>query len=374
MKGIHLVVALVLAFVPATAAAQTPGEAAPTAEPPTAEVTPPAPPAKLQVYTKPIEPFAFQRDGKDLGFALDLWQRVATELGTEYEVHWVETVKDLIEAVKTGKADVGIAAISITSEREKSVDFTTPYYESGLAILTRAQGKGIFDLMKETFWTKGTAKGALVLLILLVVCAHLVWFFERRANAEQFPQPYAKGLWESSWWAISTILSGGCDAKGPNHVLGRVFGAIWMLTCIIVITYFTAAITTVMTVSQLQSDINGPNDLPGKEVATVGGSTAEKYLSSHGAKVHAFPTIDEAFAAMDKKDVVAVVYDEPILAYHVNVAGARGQTVVGLFERQNYGIALQPGSPLRKQINTILLELSEAGVIDELREKWFGSK
>lgn len=145
-----------------------------------------------------------------------------------------------------------------------------------------------------------------MLLILLVVCAHLVWFFERKANPEQFPQPYGKGLWESSWWAISTILSGGCDAKGPNHVAGRIFGAIWMLTCIIVITYFTAAITTVMTVSQLQSDINGPNDLPGKDVATVAGSTAEKYLNSHGAKVHTFPTIDEAFAAMDKKDVDAV--------------------------------------------------------------------
>jgi polar amino acid transport system substrate-binding protein len=285
----------------------------------------------------------------------------------------MKTVNEVVDAVKEGKADVGIAAISITSEREKSVDFTTPYYESGLAILTRAQGKGIFALMKETFWTKGTAKGALVILILLVICAHLVWFFERRANAEQFPQPYGKGLWESSWWAISTILSGGCDAKGPNHVAGRFFGAIWMLTCIIVITYFTAAITTVMTVSQLQSDINGPNDLPGKEVATVGGSTAEKYLKAHGAKVHPYPTIEDAFVAMDKKDVVAVVYDEPILSYHVKVAGPEGQQVVGLFERQNYGIALQPGSPLRKQINTILLELAEEGVIDDLRAKWFGT-
>src|SRR5688572_3069140 len=171
MKGIHLVVALVLAFVPATASAQAPGDAAPTAAPPTPEVAPPAPPAKLQVYTKPIEPFAFQRDGKDLGFALDLWQRVAAKLGVEYEVHWVETVGKLIEAVTSKQADIGIAAISITSDREKSVDFTTPYYESGLAILTRAQGKGIVDLMKETFWTRGTAKGALVLLIVLVLCA-----------------------------------------------------------------------------------------------------------------------------------------------------------------------------------------------------------
>ncbi|HVV87582.1 MAG TPA: transporter substrate-binding domain-containing protein [Kofleriaceae bacterium] len=334
---------------------------------------PPLPPGtKLIVYTKPIEPFAFQKDGHSAGFSLELWDRVARELGVDYELRWVKTVGDLIEVIRRGQGDVGIAAISITSEREKLIDFSTPYYESGLAILTRAQGQGVFALMKETFWTRTMAKFALVLLLILVACAHLVWFFERRINADQFPPTYWRGVWEASWWAISTILSGGCDAKGPMHVIGRLFGAIWMLTCIVVITYFTAAITTVMTVSHLTSDINGPSDLPGKAVATVTGSTAEKYLREHGAKVSSYDTIDRAFTAMDDKEVVAVVYDQPILAYHVKVAGRAGQQVVGLFERQNYGIGLREGSPLRKRINTILLQLAESGVIDDLRTKWFG--
>jgi ABC-type amino acid transport substrate-binding protein len=331
-----------------------------------------APPAKLIVYTKPIEPFSFQKDGRSNGFSLELWDRVARELGVDYELRWVKTVGELIEVVKAKQADVGIAAISITSEREKAIDFSTPYYESGLAVLTRAQGTSILELMKQTFWTRTMAKAGLVIFILLIACAHLVWLFERKVNPQQFPPTYAKGIWESSWWAISTILSGGCDAKGPMHVVGRVFGALWMLTCIVTITYFTAAITTVMTVNHLTSDIKGPSDLPGKEVATVAGSTAERYLRDHGAQVHPFDSADGAFAAMDRKEVVAVVYDQPILAYHVKVAGRRGQQVVGLFERQNYGIALREGSPLRKRVNTILLELAEEGVIDDLRSKWFG--
>ncbi len=333
----------------------------------------PAAPAKLQVYTKPIEPFAFQKDGKNLGFSMELWARIAQKLGVSYEVHWDKSVTEVIEAVKTKQADVGIAAISITSEREKVVDFSTPFYESGLAILTRAEGKGVFDLMKETFWTASVAKGVLVLLLLLVVLAHGVWFFERQVNADQFPKPYAKGIWESAWWAVSTMLSGGCDAKGPMHTLGRAIASLWMLTCIVVLTYFTAAITTVMTVSQLNAAINGPSDLPGKKVATVKGSTAEKYLNEHGVKVSSFDTPDGAFEAMNAKKVEAVVYDEPILYYHAKVAGQDGQQVVGLFERQNYGIALQTDSPLRKQINTVLLELAEDGTIDDLRTKWFGN-
>lgn len=341
--------------------------------PPDPTPPPPAPTAKLVVYTKPIEPFAFQKDGKNLGFSIELWDRIARKLGLQYEVRWGKTVTDVIDAVRTKQADVGIAAISITSEREKVVDFSTPFYESGLAILTRAEGKGVIDLMRETFWTASVAKGVLVLFLLFIVLAHGVWFFERKVNPEQFPKPYAKGIWESAWWAISTMLSGGCDAKGPMHTLGRVVGSLWMLTCIVVLTYFTAAITTVMTVSQLNAAINGPQDLPGKKVATVKGSTAERYLREHNAKVSSFDTPDAAFEAMNGKTVEAVVYDEPILSYHAKVAGQDGQQVVGLFERQNYGIALQTDSPLRKQINTVLLELAEDGTIDDLRTKWFGN-
>lgn len=146
-----------------------------------------------------------------------------------------------------------------------------------------------------------------------------------------------------------------------------------MLICIIVITYFTAVITTVMTVSQLTSDINGPGDLPGQKVATVKGSTAETYLLDHGSKVAAFDTIDEAYDALARNDVKAVVYDAPILRYHVKTAGRPEEQVVGpLFQRQNYGIALQAGSPHRKRINAAILKLREEGALDELQVKWFG--
>jgi ABC-type amino acid transport substrate-binding protein len=354
IRALGALVSLSLALCGSVAVAQTP------------------PPPTLQIYTKPIEPFSFERGGKAAGFSIELWERVAQKLGVKYELHWEKSVGDLIIALKEKRADVAIAAISITAEREKQVDFSTPFYESGLGILVRAQGKSAMDIISETFFTRSMARWLLLLLGVLVVCAHFIWVFERIHNADQFPKPYARGIWESSWWAISTILSGGCDAKGPNAVLGRVFGAVWMFVCIVVLTYLTATITTVMTVSQLTSDISGPNDLPGKKVATLGGTTAETYLKSHGVKVTAVEKLDQAYDLLEKKQVVAVVYDEPILAYHVNTSGVAGQRVVGLFQRQNYGIGLQEGSSWRKPVNRALLELAEEGVIEELRAKWFG--
>ena len=342
--------------------AASPARAQPAAEAPT-----------LQVYTKPIEPFSFERDGKALGFSIDLWERVANKIGVKYEIHWVKTVGNLIDALKSKQADIGVAAISITAEREALVDFSTPFYESGLAVLVKAKGQSATSVIAQALFTTTVLKFLLALLGILILVSHLIWYFERHANGDQFPKPYLRGVWESSWWAISTILSGGCDAKGPVVVVGRIVAAFWMLLCIIVITYFTAAITTIMTVNQLSSDIKGVSDLPGKQVATVKGSTAERYLQEHGMRVNAFDTIDDAYAALEKDKVVAVVYDQPILDYHVKMSGGSSMQVVGrLFQRQNYGIGLQQGSPYRKQINSALLQLREEGVIDDLHTKWFG--
>jgi ABC-type amino acid transport substrate-binding protein len=104
----------------------------------------------------------------------------------------------------------------------------------------------------------------------------------------------------------------------------------------------------------------------------VKGSTAEAYLVAHDSKVSSFDTIADAYDSLDKGDVVAVVYDKPILQYHLKNGGSAGQSVVGLFQRQNYGIGLQNKSPYRKQINAVLLGLEEDGTIDDLRTKWFG--
>jgi ABC-type amino acid transport substrate-binding protein len=329
---------------------------------------------KLKVYTKPIEPFAFERDGKPVGFSIDLWDRIAKETGQEYELHWVKSVGDVLDAVKKKEADVGVAAISITAEREAAVDFSQPFYESGLSILVNAEGQSTLGALAKSLFTPEFVKLLLVILGILVVTGHLIWFFERKRNPEQFPAPYFRGVWESTWWGISTILSGGCDAKGPMALGGRIVGAAWMLVCIVFITYFTASITTIMTVNQLTSDISGPNDLPGRAVATVKGSTAERYLTTRRMEVQSVATIEEAYDLLAKGKVQAVVYDAPILLYHLKSAPAKQKLAGRLFERQNYGIALQQSSPHRKTINETLLKLRESGYIDELQTKWFGDQ
>jgi len=71
-------------------------------------------------------------------------------------------------------------------------------------------------------------------------------------------------------------------------------------------------------------------------------------------------------------EVKGVVYDSPLLRYYIAQNPAAGVGLVGEpFDLQDYGFALQLGSPLRKEINAALLKLQVAGWSDQLEDKWF---
>src|SRR4051812_32483485 len=78
---------------------------------------PAATPARLKVVAKPAPPFVIANpSGDPTGLTVDVWKRVATELNLPYEIKMVEKVPQLIDALKSKEADVGLGALTITSE------------------------------------------------------------------------------------------------------------------------------------------------------------------------------------------------------------------------------------------------------------------
>ena len=75
-------------------------------------------------------PFEFvDASGAKAGFDVDLMTEIAKRLGVKLE--WVDMPFDsLIAAVQQGKMDASISAFNYTAERDKTIDFTAPYYTS----------------------------------------------------------------------------------------------------------------------------------------------------------------------------------------------------------------------------------------------------
>lgn len=83
-------------------------------------------------------PFDFMENGRPAGFDIELWQAVAKEARLDYEFKPM-VFKDLIPALQSGEIDAAVAGMTITSAREEKIDFSHPYFSSGLKIMVRRQ-------------------------------------------------------------------------------------------------------------------------------------------------------------------------------------------------------------------------------------------
>lgn len=85
-------------------------------------------------------PFEFTVDGKLVGFDIDLMNAIAEQMGCEVE--WVQMSFDgLIPAILTQQLDMAVASFTVTPERAKRINFSEPYYRSGLTFVIRSQDK-----------------------------------------------------------------------------------------------------------------------------------------------------------------------------------------------------------------------------------------
>ncbi len=101
-------------------------------------------------------PFEFKVDGKLTGFDVELFEALAKEVGFEFEWQTMD-FNGIIPALQSRSIDAAIAGITIKSDREKVVDFSHPYYDSGLIILVRADNddiKILEDLEEKRVATK----------------------------------------------------------------------------------------------------------------------------------------------------------------------------------------------------------------------------
>ncbi len=82
------------------------------------------------------------KKGQPVGFDIDLANLIAEKLGVKAKI--ISTAWDgIIPALKSGKFDVIISAMTITPERAKEIDFSIPYYDSGQIIAVRKDNTAI---------------------------------------------------------------------------------------------------------------------------------------------------------------------------------------------------------------------------------------
>ncbi|MFI6499376.1 transporter substrate-binding domain-containing protein [Nonomuraea typhae] len=105
-------------------------------------------PGKLITCTNlPYPPFQSKdSSGKVVGFDVDMIDLVAKKLGVTQEILDIDF--DSIKggaALNAGKCDIAAAGMTITDERKKNLDFSDPYFDEVLGLVTK-KGAGVTSL------------------------------------------------------------------------------------------------------------------------------------------------------------------------------------------------------------------------------------
>ena len=83
-----------------------------------------------------FEPYEFFDGDKIVGIDAEMAQAVCDKLGYELKIEDME-FDSIINAVQSGKADIGVAGMTVTEDRLKSIDFTDPYTTATQVIIVR---------------------------------------------------------------------------------------------------------------------------------------------------------------------------------------------------------------------------------------------
>lgn len=336
-------------------AAQSPGE-------------PIRPGTEITVSTRVIAPFVMQ-DGAELsGFSIDLWHAIEAELGIKSRFVTYDMLRTLLDAVRDGKNDACIAAISMTAKRGETLEFSLPMFHSGLSIMVPANGQKL-NVMGMIL-SSGMSKAIGIFLLVLVIPAHVIWLLARgRDDGLPISESYFPGIFDAIFWCAESM--GGAAQAHPTRVFARVAAIIWIYAGIVLISYFTAFATTSLTLQTLRGEISGPSDLRGKRVAVVEGSTSAAYAGELGASLGTYKNFDAAAEDVLRGKAQAVVYDTPVILYFAKNE-PRAQIAGAQFRPESYGIIFPVGSKLRRPVDQALLKLIENGTYDGLYRKWFG--
>lgn len=330
-------------------------------------------PPPLEVGICEGAPFCMKApDGHWNGLSVELWESIAAQLQLRYTFKEY-ALEGLIKAVANGDVAVGVGPISATAEREQILDFTHPYYVSDLAIAVAPHPLFPWTDIAAQFFTRAWLKLLIGLFIMLAVSGVFVWLFERKRNHDQFGGNWHHGLGSGFWWAAVTMAGVGYGDKAPRTFGGRAVALLWMFISVITVALVTASVTSAVVTNSIVYNIHGPRDLGRARVSVVNGSTAERYTLEGRINSSLYPSIEACLDAVLAHEADACIGDESELRYLVKTRYPHRLDVLPFtFQREDCCFIVSPGSPLREQINRVLLEKTQGYEWRLLRSKYLG--
>jgi len=176
------------------------------------------------------------------------------------------------------------------------------------------------------------------------------------------------------WFCVVTGVTVGYGDKVPRSTGGKIFSGLWMISAVILVSIFVGTMTSIMTVSKMDTSVKGPDDLYRVKTGTVRYSTSDQYLKNKMHGYETFDNVEEGMKELAAGKLDAFVYDDAMIRYIIqtNYTGCATIIPASSEQKQPYGIAMPMGSPMRKPIDLALLKITGSSSWDRLLESYLG--
>ena len=294
------------------------------------------------------------------GLTSELVELLADQIGFRYTYVEVFNMKQLLDSVRAGAVDIGVGAISITSDRETTLDFSHPYFRTTLGMLTRSSA-WTMDVILEVGGKILLALGVLAVLMYAIGATMNWWDGGGSIRTNH----------EGAYWALTTLTTVGYGDFAPHSPRGRAFAAVWMVASMFLVSIFTGAVASYFTVTSLTRAPANPSVLAHSRVGALSGTTAEQALAKLLIPWDSVEDLDQGVEAIESEKLDALVYDKALLDY---VVRDRDDLIVRIFgeESEEYGLVFAQGSELRERVNIALVKTLNSDVWRAKVKHYFG--
>ncbi|XP_066292351.1 glutamate receptor ionotropic, NMDA 2B-like isoform X4 [Branchiostoma lanceolatum] len=341
------------------------------------------------------------------GFCIDLLKELARDVMFSYDLYlvpdnkhgkyekgkWTGCIGELVK----GHAQMALGSITITKERATAVDFSMPFVETGISVMTRRR-KGVVPATAflEPF-------DVFAWMAMFAVCLSCVAF---TVMAFEFfsPEGYAGNLHPSDdappraseagrftvgkafWLLWALIFNNSVPVENPRGATSKYMITFWAFFAVIFLATYTANLAAFMIQEEYTDSITGLTDekfsnpfAHSFRFGTKPNGSTEAFISKNFRRMHEYmmrynqPSVNAAIQALKGGTLDAFIYDAAVLNYEAGKDEGCQLRTIGhgsVFATTGYGIGFPKNSEWVDDIDLALLSYFANGKLEELHELW----
>ncbi|XP_034240253.1 uncharacterized protein LOC117644748 [Thrips palmi] len=292
---------------------------------------------------------------------------------------WNGIVGDLT----SGAAHMSFAALSVSSSRSEVMDFSVPFFYSGVSFLAAPTQKSEIPLHAFLLPFSPELWIAIFLSLNLTAIAVAVYEWLSPFGLNPWGRQRSKNFSiASALWVMWGLLCGHLVAfKAPKSWPNKFLINVWGGFSVLFVASYTANIAALIAGLFFHNAVSNYHDrsLLSQKVGAPRHSAADYYV--HRANPHLWEhmqrfsvaTVEEGVHRLRNGTLDILIADTPILDYYrATDHGCKLQKIGDAINEDTYAVGMAKGFPLKDSVSAVIAKYTNNGYMDILQEKWYG--